>query len=86
MAKYVEFTVSGIGRFPVDMLRYDGAYPASSSDAGEMAKRIENTVAMPDRKPIRLRAAIPTGFRKNALPTVQRWNSFCWRVDEIKYS
>lgn len=65
------FTVQGRGRFPVDMLRYDGCYPASSADA----QIIEETIRG-DRTGLQ---QVQLGTH-NGKPTADRWRSFGWTV------
>lgn len=71
----ITFTVTGSGRFPLDMLRYDACYPVTSSDV----QRIEDTSDV--------RAGNVEGIRlahvgeRTWLPTDGRWRSFLWSVD-----
>lgn len=69
-ASSLVYTVRGPGRFPLDMLRYDQAVPASETDASYIAA----TLADPsrDRTLITLRGVKP--------PTEARWRSFGWQV------
>jgi hypothetical protein len=64
------YKVTGIGHFPMDMLRYDAAYP-SNSDAvtGISHSRQEDS----RRRTVELRS--------HRRPTVDRWNSFGWTVE-----
>jgi hypothetical protein len=56
--------VEGFGQFPIDMLRYDRAYPASEKDSGIINETGVRTVqVIMDHE-----------------PTIQRWASFCWKV------
>lgn len=68
MAKnsWCKFTVEGSRNFPLDMLRYDACYPATSEDAIKLA-------AMEARKITLISTMI-------AEPTAGRWNSFGWQV------
>jgi len=68
-----EFKVEGCGRFPLDMLRYDAAWPMR----GEDVARIES----PPEKLKRYSVALLTAV--NCTPTTARWNSFGWRVTEV---
>lgn len=60
----ITFTVNGPGQIPFDMLRYDGAYPATSEDAAEIERRshrenglnFARDVAQADQAAIDLRA------------------------------
>lgn len=63
---YREFTVKGNGMFPIDMLRYDNCWPATSEDAAKLAGRGPREVTL--------------GTRNRTAPTVGRWPSFMWRV------
>lgn len=71
MAKVTEhrFTVTGVGAFPIDMLRYDVCTPYSGTDSGH----IQHWSAGPERE-IKLRGP--------RAPTIGRWESFGWRVVE----
>lgn len=68
--KIYRFKVKGVGRFPLDMLRYDSCWPASEEDAG----RIGDTFDGVGKKVIEL-----AGINK---PATDRWNSFLWDVDD----
>ena len=76
-----EFEVSPIApvfaTFPVDMLRYDGCYPARAEDAAEISisARRDN---LDSRAKVRL---IALGRSKSWRPTMARWDSFGWQVD-----
>jgi hypothetical protein len=62
------FAVVGAGMFPVDMLRYDKAWPASESDS----RLISNSFTDPVQHRIELRSLKE--------PTPARWRSFGWTV------
>jgi hypothetical protein len=73
--KTIHFTVAGTGRFPIDMLRYDGCYPLEGKDAA----KIENSFDLQARREmgryeVELVTHSPNG------PTIERWNSFMWGV------
>lgn len=76
-----EYTVSGTGRFPLDMLRYDGSYPASSQDANTITDSLDPELAISDEAPARWRVNLVTSQAKAWLPTQARWASFGWRVE-----
>lgn len=59
------FTVDGDYTFPLDMLRYDGCWPASSEDAVAMERKGPRTVTLISH------------FNP---PTEARWRSFGWHV------
>lgn len=64
--KYLyEYYVTGRGPFPYNMLRYDGAWPATSLDASLIAKDNEQrSILLYSHRP----------------PTRERWLSFTWSV------
>ena len=67
MAKVVptlDYWVSGSGRFPVEMLRHNEAWPATSFDA--------TLVMSGEPRVVRLRSRIT--------PTIGDWRSFGWLV------
>lgn len=69
MAKnWCKFTVEGRGYFPLDMLRYDACYPATSEDATNLAAK--------DFRKVTLISTII------AEPTAGRWQSFGWQVTD----
>jgi hypothetical protein len=68
------FVVKGIGRFPIDMLRYDSAYPRTSEDA----TKIENSLTGDLRK-----WEISLCSESQFAPCVDRWKSFLTKVIEI---
>lgn len=79
MAKTTSFTVRGFGRFPVDMLRYDYAYPASGEDASKIDESFPSIGE-------RFGAQGPQEIRLTTTtkgPTVERWLSFGWNIIEI---
>lgn len=63
--KIYSYYVVGLGIFPVDMLRYDRAWPARGDDVANIEK-------IGDRRFIKLNS-----YQK---PTTARWNSFFWGV------
>jgi hypothetical protein len=68
---FYRYKVSGTGLFPVDMLRYDGAYPASSEAVSAMGTgKFQANV---ERRTVELCSYRP--------PTNDRWASFGWMVE-----
>jgi len=67
------FTVNGRGAFPLDMLRYDRAYPAD----GAAVDAISIALGDPDACNIR-RVTLRTSDKRNVTPA--RWGSFGWPV------
>ena len=74
----VTYEVTGIGGFPMDMLRYDSAWPADSDGADAIWENIfyHDREKRDGVKPIRLRS-----YQQ---PTVDRWRSFGWSVKVTK--
>ena len=68
------FTVSGTGRFPVDMLRFDACYPRTGTDALIIERSFERPRPLEAEKVVVL--AKPSGEAPNAA----RWKSFGWEV------
>lgn len=68
-----EFTVSGYGDFPIDMLRYDSCWPKSGVDSAEVLKSF---YPGQDRRGAS-RFVTLEGLNE---PTGARWMSFRWTV------
>jgi hypothetical protein len=62
--KFYHYTVTGSGIFPLDMLRYDAAWPTDT-----------NSVLRMDDKDLRVLHL--TSIQE---PTKERWRSFGWQV------
>jgi len=71
---FQEFQVEGLGQFPYDMLRYDGAWPAKEQDSSQIAYYPGS--GMTPRR-VNLRRFV---FQLNDQPTTARWESFGWKV------
>jgi hypothetical protein len=71
--------ITGSGRFPIDMLRYDKAFPDTEQEAG----LIINTFDYPD--PWKIRVATYHTRRLSGVPafTHGRWESFGCAVEII---
>jgi len=83
MFKYAcEFTVTGIGPVPIDMLRYDRCTPTTQEDVGKLtsAGSYDAQVAV---NMIRFTEGKGQNYADN--PTVKRWNSFGWQVTDITW-
>ena len=70
--KMYEYWVSGRGQFPLDMLRYDLAWPATSQDAAAL----DNYTGVRTIRSVKLQSYCE--------PTIDRWLSFCWSVGTEK--
>lgn len=69
------YTVSGETPFPLDMLRYDASYPASSSDVAMIHESLRG------QSTGRLVINLLSAHDKLWLPTQARWRTFGWRVE-----
>lgn len=69
--EYYEYTVSGTGAFPVDMLRYDSCYPARQDDAIQLSPHTRRSPG--EVYHVTLHSCHP--------PTDARWASFGWKVN-----
>jgi hypothetical protein len=74
----VSFYVSGPGRFPIDMLRYDGVVPSTETDAARIERSIEGTGS--EHKTVSVTKL--DGY-KFWTPNADRWKSFGWTVGDI---
>lgn len=72
--KQTHFTVRGSGRFPIDMLRYDGCWPFQSTDSFAITHSFTWEHG-PEPYEVRLETW-------QGKPTVGRWRSFGWDVKE----
>jgi len=61
--------VEGSGSFPVDMLRYDSAFPATEIDSSLVEDHHEHRAV-----------ALIVRSLNNLGPTEARWESFTWKV------
>lgn len=71
------FSVVGGFAFPVDMLRYDGCYPQTETDANRIAAAIRHEDRASKGEPINLER-IHDGRDPNL--TDARWRSFLWSI------
>ena len=85
MYKYAcEFTVTGLGPVPVDMMRYDRATPVTQEDASKAGEPLNFT--LPPTHSIRMiRFTEGKGRNYADNPTVRRWNSFGWQVSDVTF-
>ena len=74
-AKRFESKVSGTSAFPVDMLRYDRAWPTREQDSVEASSSIDRMHPRAERK-IMITSLQPL--------TSSRWLFFGWTVDETR--
>jgi len=72
-----EFTVTGDGYFPIDMLRYDQCFPVTQHDVELIRLRHHGTVE--------IRLAQHHATEQNRI-TNDRWESFGWFTLDIRSS
>ena len=73
----ISFTVEGSYPFPLDMLRYDSCWPATSVDA----RAIEESVALEgSRGAVTVNLHCYRDRKYQATATKDRWHSFSWEV------
>jgi hypothetical protein len=80
-----DFEVEGSGPFPIDMLRYTGAWPKGESDAQAIEDSLDDAVlaASPRRGP---RTIMLSKYHRDPEPIVAaaRWTAkFRWRVTRV---
>lgn len=71
--KTFQYEVRGVVPFPLDMLRYDGCWPARSVDTTAIADSLAQVATA--EQVVRLE-----GIKR---PTIDRWRSFGWAVKEL---
>lgn len=73
-----DFTVTGRGAFPIDMLRYCNAWPAEEVDAGIIERSHESDIDASDPFTLRL-----TKYHRDPTPMLadDRWErKFRWKI------
>lgn len=72
-------TVTGRGRFPLDMLRYDSCFPASESDAYKIEATYEEYSKWSIRIAKPTRNLVVVGGKDDF--TIARWESFGCKIE-----
>ena len=72
----VIYTVTGRGQFPIDMLRYDCAWPLTGDDAAHITESFGADVGI-RRWTVTLESDMP----RPAYPCIARWTSFGCQVE-----
>jgi hypothetical protein len=67
----MRFVMRGSLGFPIDMLRYDSAWPASESDANAITRSVAHAGSD---------GPVDIEIYMRQYPTVARWRSFGWVV------
>ena len=75
-------TVSGVGQFPIDMLRYDNLKPYSETDAGLISRSLTGPFD-PNRQTVKLFGHLHGSEGGPSRVTNARWKSFCWAVESV---
>ena len=72
----IRYEVKGGSQFPLDMLRYDRAWPESEEDCREISSSlIGSYIGMHSNRKITLSS--------HKEPTIERWESFLWKVRRL---
>jgi hypothetical protein len=79
-----KFTVEGHGPFPLDMLRYDGCFPAGPGDVGSMIEPRPHPAAPSSMEVRRVTLLTFHGTKAQNGVTAGRWKSFGWKVIEVR--
>lgn len=74
--KLYHYRVRFVGQFPIDMLRYDSAWPRNEVDASVIHRSLSERSARSERDFAEL-----TSY---SLPTAGRWESFGCYVSDIE--
>jgi hypothetical protein len=82
MAKSYTYIVSGKWPFPLDMLRYDCAWPAGSEDASTIA--MLSGVHRPSLEEVPVNNIHAVTLRSIQHPQIERWRSFSWDVQTVE--
>ncbi len=75
MADRFEYSVEGVGDFPLDMLRHDRAYPADEESVTAIMAGLPWAAA---RK--RSRELLVVRLVSERAPTPERWRSYGWSL------
>ena len=81
--KIVKFIATGIGAFPLDMLRYDHCWPSTSDSVSKMTDEGHRGIEMSMATSLGIRDARNAVMDGNAV-TVGRWNSFGWEISDVR--
>ena len=77
----VRFAVKGRGGFPLDMLRHDQCYPATSEDAHLIGEVLDYARETPGPHEVTLYCNQDRAF---GTPNERRWASFGWKVKNVE--
>jgi hypothetical protein len=85
MTYTTRFTVTGVGAFPMDMLRYDRCFPDRSQDAMNISLSLARATDAHQKlnmstEPYTVTLLKYHRTKKDAQITTDRWTSFGWTV------
>lgn len=72
----VSYTVTGLGQFPIDMLRYDRSFPASEIESGKITRTFHHA------DPWEITVSMYASTKVDG-PCEGRWQSFGCRVKDV---
>ena len=78
MTDRFEYSVEGVGDFPLDMLRHDQAYPADEESVAAISAGFRWAAARKNRTTLVIRLA------SHRAPTPERWRAYGWTVRPAK--
>ena len=76
-ANITTYKVAGVFDFPIDMLRYDQAWPRSEAETAKLYSAL-NLTTQPRNK-----GFVEVELQCLGQPELLRWRSFMWKVVEI---
>ncbi len=74
------FTVEGAFAFPIDMLRHDACWPLTETDSDAIADDHLGEINVTRSR--KRKVTLTRVARMHWAPTVNRWESFGWKVIE----
>ena len=74
-SKCYSYSVAGRGQFPIDMLRYDGAWPADPDSVDKLTTFYWDSKSLQETRTVWLRS--------HRAPTPDRWASFGWSLGGV---
>jgi len=78
--------VTGVGSFPIDMLRTEGAFPDRQEDAGAIERTIMDNDAMNGFANRRVEVKLAKFGSRDWTPNAARWESFSYEVKWHEFS
>jgi hypothetical protein len=78
-------SVTGMSKFPLDMLRHDHCWPRRASDGAFIQEQIIDPEAFNKKRPNWSERGVQLYVEAGHEVTVARWNSFGWSVDVVQF-